>query len=142
MKECVACKELKFISEYPPDKRQSDGRMGRCRPCARARRKELYYINPDRQRKASVKNRYGISAENWYRLFAEQEGKCLGCQRHQSELPDTLCVDHNHATGNIRGLLCRKCNAALGLLRDNKETLARLQAYLERPELILVANES
>ena len=41
-------------------------------------------------------------------------------------------VDHDHITGKVRGLLCGSCNRALGLIKDNLETLVRLQKYLEK----------
>jgi len=47
----------------------------------------------------------------------------------------TLCeltIDHDHATGQIRGLLCNNCNRAIGLLKDNPQTLRQAAAYLDR----------
>ena len=55
------------------------------------------------------------------------EGRCAICR----EVPDSsLCIDHDHATGKVRGLLCTGCNLALGLMRDDPATLRRAVAYL------------
>ncbi len=43
-----------------------------------------------------------------------------------------LCIDHDHTTGRIRGLLCSNCNTAIGLLNEDSFVIARLTAYLER----------
>jgi Recombination endonuclease VII len=65
------------------------------------------------------------------RLRAEQQQLCAICKKHESET-GTLCLDHCHDTGEIRGLLCRKCNAGIGLLGDNLETVRAATAYLSR----------
>ena len=68
-------------------------------------------------------------------LYARQYGRCLGCQR-DIELsgpqgsPTTACVDHNHETKEVRGLLCRRCNLAIGGVLEDRQTLQRLDAYL------------
>ena len=75
-------------------------------------------------------SRYGITVEEYDRMFAEQDGKCAICgvkvEKHR------LCVDHDHATGKVRGLLCRLCNRHLGGFRDSIDLLRRAIAYLER----------
>jgi hypothetical protein len=77
--------------------------------------------------KSHLMRKYGITVEDYEFIYKEQEGKCKGCGRFF----DKLSVDHDHNTNEIRGLLCRNCNMALGLLYDNKETLLNLLAYLE-----------
>lgn len=67
------------------------------------------------------------------RAYQVQQGRCAGCRRHQSELPKSLCVDHDHATGVFRGLLCIDCNYALGCVKDRVEVLDQLKAYLQEP---------
>lgn len=62
-------------------------------------------------------------------MLAQQKGVCLGCLR--PEAPDLpLCVDHCHATGLVRGLLCTPCNIALGNVYEDRQTLVRLHKYL------------
>lgn len=80
--------------------------------------------------KPHFKNVYGITLETYTEMFEQQSGKCRGCNRSQEELNHPLHVDHCHSTGRIRGLLCRKCNSALGLVNDSAEVLENLKNYL------------
>lgn len=73
---------------------------------------------------------YGVSVEEYNEIFNNQEGKCAICDIPQSELKSRLGVDHNHVTNQVRGLLCHKCNLALGLLDDSIEILDRAKVYL------------
>ncbi len=92
--------------------------------------------NPDKmmvsRRQSSLKHNYGISLEDYNRLFGEQNGLCLGCYKHQTQLKKRLVVDHNHKTGKVRGLLCSACNTVLGFANDKVETLQRLIDYISR----------
>jgi hypothetical protein len=84
--------------------------------------------------------RYGITPEQYNEMFLAQDGRCAGCQKHQSELKRSLCVDHDHSCcpgerscGQcIRGLLCVTCNQFIGTVNDSIESLIRLIKYLER----------
>lgn len=73
---------------------------------------------------------YGLSHEAFEALLASQDHACPGCTAPLTET--SACVDHDHATAHVRGLLCRVCNLAVGHAQDNPETLRRLAAYLER----------
>jgi len=70
---------------------------------------------------------YGISAAEYDALLKKQNGACAICRRRSKE---RLCVDHCHLTGMIRGLLCRRCNLALGILKDDQGSLIAAVAYL------------
>jgi len=61
-----------------------------------------------------VKQRYRLSAADYYALLELQEGRCAICQTHVDRLPRRLDVDHDHKTGVVRGLLCHPCNVGLG----------------------------
>jgi hypothetical protein len=63
-----------------------------------------------------IKRNYGITQKQYNELFLKQDGKCSICGTHQNELKYKLCVDHNHTTDEIRGLLCKRCNTVLGQL--------------------------
>jgi hypothetical protein len=68
------------------------------------------------------------------RMFAQQNGVCAACgkeQTHSRVHNGYLCIDHDHATGKTRGLLCRKCNIALGHVDDDVEILKKLIEYIE-----------
>jgi hypothetical protein len=116
-KQCATCKQWKDLAEFGPSKRSASGHDSLCMRCANLRR--LYRIN---------------SCE-YDALVESQGGLCLIC----GEIPNTqLCVDHDHATGKIRGLLCYKCNLLLGLVKDNVELLHKAVEYLNKS---LIANE-
>lgn len=101
----------------------------------RAQDKERYVTYKSTSvRQYHYKTKYGLSLENVHRMFARQHGKCLGCQNPMT-LPggkqgEPCCVDHNHETGVVRGLLCHTCNRSLGLVKESPETLRRLSSYL------------
>lgn len=71
---------------------------------------------------------YGITVEEYAAMFDKQQGTCAIC--HNPSQRNHLAVDHCHTTNLVRGLLCDKCNFAIGLLEDNPEYLTRATAYL------------
>jgi hypothetical protein len=78
-------------------------------------------------RKYRLKKNYGISIGQYRDLLKTQGGKCAICLVH---LEDSARIDHCHNTGQVRGLLCGKCNTAIGFLNDNPELLRRAADYL------------
>jgi Recombination endonuclease VII len=81
-------------------------------------------------RKATLKNKYGITVETWKQLVNEQNGACLICS-FRPENPTSLHIDHNHLTGEVRGLLCNNCNVGLGYFSDNPDRLIKASMYLQ-----------
>ena len=77
-----------------------------------------------------LRKNYGISLEEFNTLSALQDHKCSICSR-ENKVHENLVVDHNHDTGEIRGLLCSSCNTALGHAGDSPERLRKLASYLE-----------
>jgi len=93
---------------------------------------KLNYINNKQKIKENyLINNYGINSENYNNMFNNQGGCCKICKIHQSELKISLCVDHDHVTGKIRGLLCSACNRAIGLLKDDYKILENAFMYLK-----------
>ena len=78
------------------------------------------------QRKNHLKRDYNLSIEDYQQMYELQEGKCSICL----EWHDLLCVDHDHLTGQVRQLLCRRCNAAIGSLEEDVRLLQRAIDYL------------
>lgn len=72
---------------------------------------------------------YGIDTTQYGEMYLQQRGKCAICQRRPKG-QDPLAVDHDHATGKVRGLLCRGCNTGLGCFEDDMASLGRAVAYL------------
>ena len=92
-------------------------------------------------RKHNLKHRYGITEEQYNQMLIEQKYKCKICRQKpdknqtqpdkcQTQPDKPLYVDHCHQTKAIRGLLCHKCNVALGHMNDDPEQLERAADYL------------
>ena len=92
--------------------------------------------NPDKK-KAQAKNsilktNYGITLEDYNIMLFQQDGCCAICETHHTELKRKLAVDHNHITGEVRGLLCVNCNLAIGNLKDDITLLKKAIKYLKK----------
>lgn len=74
--------------------------------------------------------RYGISPEQYYEMLKEQDGKCKICNQTVPE-GQYLDIDHNHKTGEIRGLICNKCNKGLGFFGEDIKVLENAIKYLK-----------
>lgn len=81
-------------------------------------------------RRNNLKRKYGINETEYDRLLAKQDKQCAICKIDVT--PKRLCVDHDHDNGRIRGLLCRSCNLAIGLLKHNPTSLKNGILYLEK----------
>lgn len=88
--------------------------------------------NPDKAKNAYLRYQYGLTLAEWNTLFLSQNGVCAICHKTEIVNGRNLCVDHNHVTGKVRGLLCLDCNSGIGHLKDNKEYLASAIAYLDK----------
>lgn len=84
----------------------------------------------ERTRRHHFKYRYGISKEEAIELAGKAENKCQICDIVFTK-NSPAHIDHNHETGIIRGVLCRKCNSGLGLLQDSVEILKKAIRYLK-----------
>lgn len=87
--------------------------------------------NKEDNRKKTLKRKYSLSHENWLEIWKNQSGKCAICGEVFNN-PSDACVDHNHETGKVRGLLCKKCNLALGLFNDDIKNMMTAVEYLEK----------
>ena len=116
-KECSSCGEHKPLADYHNAPRTKDGLAGYCKTCHKERTRNTDYIR-----------KFGITLEDYNQMFAEQEGKCGICGKH--DLEKHLSVDHDHDTGEVRGLLCQPCNLGLGKLGDNIESIENTLRYL------------
>lgn len=93
----------------------------------REREKKWRQENPDKSYDTALKYKYGITLEFVNKLKVKQNNKCKLCEKETK-----LLVDHCHTTGKIRGLLCNKCNVALGSFKDNIEVLQKAIDYLKQ----------
>lgn len=159
-KKCSKCYEIIESINFNKAAHHKDGLKSECKKCEAKYHAELYRKNdtiklrnkawqkanpdwrktwqkndieknPEKHRNRFLKRTWGITLEQYNNIFSDQGGKCGICKRHQSELKQTLCVDHCHKTGKIRKLLCGPCNHAIGLLQENIKTAKSVVAYLQ-----------
>jgi Recombination endonuclease VII len=92
------------------------------------RRRERSKTKPGAERERHLFRRYGLTPNAWDTMFDGQGQRCAIC-RGESRRWDT---DHDHNTGEVRGILCGPCNRAIGLLKDSPEVVTRAAEYLKR----------
>ena len=103
-----------------------------CKECTRNRVSKNYYKDPSKSRNGDLKRLYGITLEDYDRLLIEQKNLCAICGTDKpGGKHNTFQVDHCHSTGNVRGLLCKSCNIALGEFKDDIDILHKAMLYLE-----------
>lgn len=89
---------------------------------------------PEKRWAEFIKGRYGITSEQYHEILASQGGGCAICGTTVCQTGRRLCVDHDHQTGKVRGILCTACNAVLGYSSDTPDILRRAIAYLNANE--------
>lgn len=120
------------VQRAPVDGMGADTYAGRCIECSKAFKRE---VSPDVRRSSHQRRAYGLLAGQYDAMVREQGGVCAICGKPptaEQGKTSRLFVDHCHATGAVRGLLCQPCNTALGLFRDEPETLRAAIEYLAR----------
>jgi len=140
-KTCVVCKKIVSYDGFFKNKRNQDGLSFRCKPCSSRveeyinnrekilhQNRVVYHKNKDRKKQAQYryKFKYGIGIDEYYKMVEEQGNKCLICETTGNKLQ----VDHCHETGIIRGLLCRKCNIAIGLFKESEKNILNALWYV------------
>ncbi len=160
VKPCRKCKVEKSESEFYKDARFPDGIDIHCSECRKIKvglwraknlekaklvsrksyeknpstnriRASAWYLNNKKQaRQSALKFRFGITLDGYAERLKSQDECCAICGKHQSELKQNLSVDHDHSTGNVRGLLCGTCNTGLGHFKDSPKLLENALTYL------------
>lgn len=138
IKVCSNCHEEKpATSEYFYHlKSAKDGLQYVCKYCQYDLRKEYHkeYLRSPAgkrsERKRTLKKRYGISVECYEKMLEDQNGVCAICGAFPGKR--RLHVDHNHKTGEVRGLLCNNCNVGIGHAQEDITTLKKMIYYLEK----------
>lgn len=128
-KRCAICGEFKTLPEFNKQKAGRYGVGSYCKPCNRERCK----LNRDRYESQTPRNRrdgwlkrtYDITIEEYTEILRTQDGHCAACISDEK-----LVVDHDHKTGEVRGILCHTCNIALGMLGEDTERMQGLIQYL------------
>lgn len=165
-KRCSVCGETRALTDFYAASGTRDGLRGDCKVCFAARAAKRYREDPEkvkarvrqwqqenreryresqrrikqspegrrREREGHLRRKYGITQADYDALLIEQGGGCAICGRKPSKI--SLHVDHEHGSNAVRGILCFRCNNALGDLGDSPAQLQRAVAYLTRdPEL-------
>lgn len=96
--------------------------------------KGMFKTRKEKEKHYNLK-KYGLDQKGYDELLASQNGICAVClkpesKKHQNGKVTNLSIDHSHETGKVRGLLCSKCNFAIGHLDDNPYLCERAMKYL------------
>lgn len=135
-KVCCVCETRKSFNEFYNYQNKSDGKSYRCKECDEAASSSYRSRNSDRcitlQRVRTLKSKYNLEENSFSEMMNYQRGCCKICgESLYDPLKDVqLSVDHNHETGEVRGLLCFNCNILLGAARDNITILEEAIKYL------------
>lgn len=140
-KQCTKCRQFKSLDEFNKDKYRKDGLRHQCRECdkkynrihkiERSERAKEYYQKKGKPngREQFLKSRYGLTLEQYDKMFEDQGGVCAICGGINND-GRRLYIDHNHKTGKIRSLLCIRCNSKLSVLED-EVFLSNAKKYLQ-----------
>lgn len=145
-KICSKCNTTKAIGDFHKQSDKKDGLRSQCKDCTNKRNLAKYHSCSKTKRshhmasrKHSLWKNYGITLEHYDTMLAAQDGRCLICMSDKpwgfvvkpKRATEFFCVDHDHTTGEVRGLLCQPCNKGLGSFKDNPDYLRAAIKYLE-----------
>lgn len=128
---CRKCKQEFNTEEFVKDKNRAFGFVYVCKPCMRADAKRW---NEQTGKWTRRLKKYGLSKDDFIAMLKKQNNSCAICETDNLGFYGEFHVDHNHLTGEIRGLLCPKCNVGIGAFKDNIATIEDAINYLERTE--------
>lgn len=147
-RKCYKCQQHKWLYDFPNNKSKPEGKDYQCKECCKKQSKEYHKNNKEARKESGKEYRYknadvikirrkeklyGISESEQEELITLCNNKCEICGIDAKfSTKQVLNIDHDHSTGDIRGMLCGKCNKGLGLLGDNLESLKKVVNYLER----------
>ncbi|WP_207945268.1 endonuclease VII domain-containing protein [Actinomadura rubrisoli] len=126
MKYCNKCGETKSVDEFGSNRAAASGLTTYCRACHNKVIADIVRRKHGSRRNYLLKLRYGLTEEQVAEMVARQGGVCVICLREPAKH-----VDHSHLTGVVRGILCFKCNGALGQFHDDPRCLGDAADYLE-----------
>lgn len=127
---CKDCEKEFPLSFFLRNSGSKLGRMWCCRPCYATRQETRKARDRIKHREARLARTHGVPTAEIQSLFSRQEEKCAICRLQLDRHSRDAHVDHCHATGRIRGILCRKCNHGIGLFQDDAAVLMAAAMYL------------
>lgn len=119
-KTCCKCGQNKELKHYHKCCTSKDGYDGRCNDCFRVYKKK------------TLLKKIGHTYSEYEALIKKQKNRCGCCGNKPSGRNVSLCIDHDHKTNQIRGLLCSRCNVGIGKLGDTLEAIQNALNYLKR----------
>lgn len=126
-KKCNNCDEFKSLSEFHKQATNYLGVSSFCKICNSKIHAKYYVDNKDKIIRKTFeykkKSKYNLTEEEYHDMIARG---CDVCTTKEGK----MCVDHNHETNEVRGVLCHNCNAALGLLKEDENRILALAAYI------------
>ena len=128
MKQCSRCGEEKPKAEFPVRNKAKGTVFAACKQCTRLQQDHWRHANKEVVNKKALARNVGLTLDQYNALDLSS---CAVCRGQLNSTTNKAFLDHDHATGLFRGVLCRGCNSALGFARDNPETLRALALYLE-----------
>ena len=137
--DCKACFAARHQQWYIENKQREIDRVQAWRdanPEKYAKYQQTYRSRPERKladRAGHLKRKFGLTLEQYDELLASQGGGCAICG-DAPEVNVSLHIDHDHDTGAVRGLLCLRCNNALGQLKEDPDLIRAAAAYLDGHE--------
>lgn len=137
MKTCSACKESKQENDFFKNRTRPDGLHSQCKACMRPYEKARVRVRTARYAERwRIRTKYGITHSDLDRMLEEQDYKCALCGQPETTGDGRggvarLSIDHSHITGNVRALLCRRCNTGEGAIQTI-ERAKKLIAYYEK----------
>ena len=128
-KECKSKKTKQYYVGEAKERRQKKNKQSYYKNAEKRKEKsrEWHHANKDKARNNRIKRIYGIEEKEYEMMARYQENKCAICKK---ETKQKLVIDHDHSSGDVRGLLCANCNSALGYINDNRQTLENMIDYL------------
>lgn len=136
-KKCRVCLEIKTKGDFQLDRTTKDSLKGICKICCAEEQKFFHIANPVARRrvmkKANIKANFGVTLDDKEDLINFQGRCCAVCGGNtpSKNLKRGWALDHNHETGEIRGVLCYNCNVGLGMAKDSEDILLKMIAYLK-----------
>jgi len=131
-KICWNCKKEKPVSEFYKSNTRYYQRE--CKDCCKAGRSMWWKSEKGKLSSANtkLKRRFGMTLEEYIHLLNKCGGKCEICGAEMSSNNHRLGIDHNHITGEIRGILCNACNVGIANLKEDMSILESAIKYLTR----------
>lgn len=116
----------------PSEYRQNPSGVFMCLACKRENGAKYREQNREKVNLKNRVGRYRISVDDYHGLMAAQNERCAICG---AKIDFKSChIDHDHVTGEVRGMLCASCNTGIGLFKDSPELLMNAAKYLGKPD--------